>query len=160
MIIECTSECGVRLAEPFDFRRFKLVLTGDAVAESRSWRGIIFIDDHNALVPIDLVPNCRAVPPTAPGSQPILRWWRRLAGAAGLTSRQTQSARMSSGSSKEPQPVARDRGVSHSCCDIPISLYVRSRRIRDDSGSGTIPAPSSCEIAMAASTVRLLISSF
>jgi hypothetical protein len=55
MIIECSSEYGVRLAEPFDFRRFKLVLTGDAVAEPRSWRGIIFIDDHNALVPIDLV---------------------------------------------------------------------------------------------------------
>lgn len=57
IIIERTSECGVRLAKPFDFRRFKLVLTGDAVAESSSWRGIVFVDDHNALVPIDLVPE-------------------------------------------------------------------------------------------------------
>jgi hypothetical protein len=43
---------------------------------------------------------------------------------------------------------------------MPLSLYVRSRRTRDDSCSGTRPAPSSCEIAKAASTVRLLISSF
>ena len=56
MIIECSSECGVRLAEPFDFRRFKLVLIGDVTAKSRAWRGIIFVDDRNALVPIGLVP--------------------------------------------------------------------------------------------------------
>ncbi len=55
MIIECSSECGVRLAEPFDFRRFKLVLNGDVSADC-GLRGIVFVDDHNALVPIDLVP--------------------------------------------------------------------------------------------------------
>lgn len=62
MIIECSSECGVRLADPFDFRRFKLVLTGDAIAESRSWQRIIFVDDRNALVPIDLVPALPGCP--------------------------------------------------------------------------------------------------
>ena len=54
MIVECSSE-GVQLADPLDFHRFKLVLKGGASFEARSWQGITFLDDHNALVSIDLV---------------------------------------------------------------------------------------------------------
>lgn len=62
MIIECSSESGIQLTEPFDFRRFKLVLKGGASAESRVWQGITFVDDHNALVPIQLVPRLSGRP--------------------------------------------------------------------------------------------------
>jgi hypothetical protein len=62
MIVECSSEDGVQLAEPFDFRRFKLVLKGTASTQSRCWLGITFVDEDNALVPIDLVPTLRGRP--------------------------------------------------------------------------------------------------
>jgi hypothetical protein len=62
MIVECSSEDGVQLTEPFDFRRFKLVLKGGATSESRAWQGITFVDDHNALVPIQLVPTLNGRP--------------------------------------------------------------------------------------------------
>lgn len=55
MIVEYSSE-GVRLTEPLDFHRFKLVLKGGASITAGSWQGISFLDDHNALVSIDLVP--------------------------------------------------------------------------------------------------------
>jgi len=54
MIVECSSE-GIQLTEPLDFHRFKLGLKGDASFEARSWQGITFLDDHTALVSIDLV---------------------------------------------------------------------------------------------------------
>jgi hypothetical protein len=56
MIVECTSEGGVRLAEPFDFRNFKLVLKGTTGTRPASIESITLVDDRNALVPIDLVP--------------------------------------------------------------------------------------------------------
>ena len=61
MIIECSSE-GIQLTEPFDFRRFKLVLKGETSAESRAWQGITFVDDHNALVPVQLVATLNGRP--------------------------------------------------------------------------------------------------
>jgi hypothetical protein len=61
MIVECSSE-GVQLADPLDFRRFKLVLKVGASFEARSWQGIAFLDDHNALVSIDLVRALRGRP--------------------------------------------------------------------------------------------------
>jgi hypothetical protein len=56
MIVECLLDGGIELTEPFDFRRFKLVLRGGATAEARSWQGITFVDDRNALIPVHLVP--------------------------------------------------------------------------------------------------------
>lgn len=56
MIIACTTD-EVRLAEPSDFRKFKLVLKGQAAARAATTRGIVFIDDNNVLVPIDLAPT-------------------------------------------------------------------------------------------------------
>lgn len=56
MIVECSAEGGVRLAEPFDFRRFKLVLKGKPEANSPLMERMTFVDADNALVPIDLVP--------------------------------------------------------------------------------------------------------
>ena len=52
MIITCASD-EVRLTEPLNFRKFKLTLNGQTAARS----GIVFVDDNNALVPIDLVPT-------------------------------------------------------------------------------------------------------
>ncbi|NLS68197.1 hypothetical protein E3H11_04525 [Bradyrhizobium brasilense] len=62
MIVECLPEGGAQLREPFDFRRFKLVLKGGASAELSPWQGIAFVDDQNALIPIDLVPTLRGCP--------------------------------------------------------------------------------------------------
>lgn len=56
MIIECFSGGVVRLAEPFDFHRFKLALHADVGPEAESWNGIKILDDHDALVSIDLAP--------------------------------------------------------------------------------------------------------
>lgn len=57
MIIECFSDGAVRLAEPLDFRRFKLVLHAAARLDTRIWNGITILDDRAALVSIDLVPT-------------------------------------------------------------------------------------------------------
>jgi hypothetical protein len=56
MIIACSSD-EVRLTEPLDFRKFRLTLNGQTAARSATMRGIVFVDDNNALVPIDLVPT-------------------------------------------------------------------------------------------------------
>jgi hypothetical protein len=65
MIVECTSEGGIRLAEPFDFRNFKLVLKGTTGAGPVSIESITLVDDRNALVPIDLVPTLPGRPDDA-----------------------------------------------------------------------------------------------
>ncbi len=57
MIIECLADGTVRLAEPLDFRKFKLVLRADASTRVQSWPGITLLDEHDALVAIDLVPT-------------------------------------------------------------------------------------------------------
>lgn len=56
MIVEYTPESGVRLTEPLDFCGFKLVLKGPLSVPPRL-EGITIVDEDNALVPIDLVPN-------------------------------------------------------------------------------------------------------
>ena len=56
MIVECTFDGEMRLAEPFDFRNFKLLLKGDTGLRPASIGRITLVDDRNALVPIDLVP--------------------------------------------------------------------------------------------------------
>ena len=65
MIIECSPHGDVRLLEPSDFRRFKLVLKGQAGARSQTFKGITFADDTNALVAIDLVPTLPGRPADA-----------------------------------------------------------------------------------------------
>ena len=64
MIVECSKE-SVELAEPFDFRRFKLILKGDADIQGHVWQGIRLVDERNALVSIDLVPALRGCPDDA-----------------------------------------------------------------------------------------------
>jgi hypothetical protein len=65
MIVECTSEGGVRLAEPFDFRNFKLVLKVKIGIRPAAIESITFVDDRNALVPVDLVPTLPGRPDDA-----------------------------------------------------------------------------------------------
>lgn len=56
MIVEYSPESDVRLMGPLDFCGFKLVLRGTLGIPSRLV-GITAVDQDNALVPIDLVPN-------------------------------------------------------------------------------------------------------
>ncbi|WP_249157916.1 hypothetical protein [Bradyrhizobium jicamae] len=46
----------MRLTEPYDFRKFKVLLKGAASVDSLKKTNIIVVDDGNALVPIALVP--------------------------------------------------------------------------------------------------------
>ena len=57
MIVEYSPNSGVCLQDPFDFRRFKLVLKGEPVAHSLAATGITLVDHDNALVSIALVPT-------------------------------------------------------------------------------------------------------
>ncbi len=72
MMIECFEGGIVRMAEPLDFRRFKLVLHAEASPEAQIWEGITLLDDHDALVSIDLVP-------TLPGRPDDKTWDLRYA---------------------------------------------------------------------------------
>ncbi|QPF89338.1 hypothetical protein [Bradyrhizobium commune] len=69
MIIECYDGGIVRLADPLDFRKFKLVLHADARRETQSWNGITLLDDRDALVAIDLVPTLAGRPHDASWDQ-------------------------------------------------------------------------------------------
>lgn len=69
MIIECFDGGIVRLTEPMDFRKFKLVLHGDARPETQSWNGITLVDNRNALVSVDLVPTLTGRPDDASWDQ-------------------------------------------------------------------------------------------
>jgi hypothetical protein len=57
MIVEYSPESGASLVEPFDFRRFKLVLKGELGVGSPALRGSTLVDNDNALIPIELVPT-------------------------------------------------------------------------------------------------------
>ncbi|MCK1675221.1 hypothetical protein [Bradyrhizobium sp. 150] len=69
MIIEGLEHGVVRLAEPFDFRRFKLVLHGDGAKGAQSWSGIAVLDARDGLVSIDLVPTLAGCPDDASWNQ-------------------------------------------------------------------------------------------
>jgi hypothetical protein len=69
VIIECLDGGVVRLTEPNDFRRFKLVLHADIRTEAQSWNGITLLDDRDALVSIDLVPTLAGRPDDADWDQ-------------------------------------------------------------------------------------------
>jgi hypothetical protein len=72
MIIECRPGGVVRMTEPLDFRKFKLVLHAEAQPAMQSWNGITFLDNHDAVVSIDLVP-------TLPGRPDDRTWDLRYA---------------------------------------------------------------------------------
>ena len=57
MIVEYSPENGLYLVDPFDFRRFKLVLKGELDVGSAASKGISLVDNDNALIPIELVPT-------------------------------------------------------------------------------------------------------
>lgn len=69
MIIECFDGGIVRLTEPFEFGRFKLVLHADTRPETEAWKGITLLDDRDALVSIDLVPTLAGRPDDASWDQ-------------------------------------------------------------------------------------------
>lgn len=62
MIIECHRDGIVRIAEPLDFRRFKLALHAEASPATQAWKGITLLNRHDALVSIDLVPTLAGRP--------------------------------------------------------------------------------------------------
>jgi hypothetical protein len=62
VIIECFDGRIVRLTEPLDSRRLKLVLHTDAPLETQGWKGIMLRDDLDALVLIDLAPTLAGHP--------------------------------------------------------------------------------------------------
>jgi hypothetical protein len=62
MIIECLRDGAVQIAEPLDFRRFKLALPADSLPGTQIWKGITLLDDHDALVSVDLVPTLAGRP--------------------------------------------------------------------------------------------------
>jgi hypothetical protein len=53
MIVHYSASSGLTLLEPDDFRNFKLLLGGAREDHSPSIEGITFVDERNALVPID-----------------------------------------------------------------------------------------------------------
>lgn len=61
MIVEYTPESDVRLTDPFDFCGFKLVLKG-LLGGVPTLRRIAIVDQDNALVSIDLLPNLPECP--------------------------------------------------------------------------------------------------
>ena len=66
MISERTAAGDVQLAEPSDFRKFKVPLKDNAGIQSPAKTGIIVVDDGNVLAPIALVPALLGRPSAAP----------------------------------------------------------------------------------------------
>lgn len=56
MIVECSSNGDLYLAEPEDFRNFTLLVKSPGGDNSPLISGISFVDGGNALISIDLVP--------------------------------------------------------------------------------------------------------
>lgn len=65
MIIECFDKGVVRLSEPSDFRKFKLVVHAKTSPDAQPWKGITLVGDRDALVSIDLVPTLEGRPDDA-----------------------------------------------------------------------------------------------
>jgi hypothetical protein len=61
MIVDYSIGGGLRLTEPNDFRNFKLLVKG-AREDLPETEGIVFIDDHNALIAVSLVPTLYGCP--------------------------------------------------------------------------------------------------
>jgi hypothetical protein len=59
------STMGIRLLEPNDFRKFKVVLRGPLATSRPLIDGVTFIDETNALVRINVAPTLPGVPGNA-----------------------------------------------------------------------------------------------
>ena len=68
MIVEY-STVGIRLLEPNDFRKFKVVLRGPLATSRPLIDGVTFIDEANALVRINVAPTLPGVPDNAEWQQ-------------------------------------------------------------------------------------------
>ena len=64
MIVEY-STMGIRLLEPNEFRKFKVVLRGPLATSRPLIDGVTFIDEANALVAINVAPTLPGVPDNA-----------------------------------------------------------------------------------------------
>lgn len=64
MIVDHSRSAGLVLAEPDDFKGFKLRLRG-AEARRPALPGIVFVDDDNVLIGIDTVTSLPGAPSTA-----------------------------------------------------------------------------------------------
>jgi hypothetical protein len=79
MIVEYSNRDGLRLTDPEDFRKFKVLLKG-AFGTTRPYiDGLIFVDDDNALVGLEVVP---AMAGTAASVQWRTRFDEMVAAAA------------------------------------------------------------------------------
>ena len=65
MIVEYSSASGLRLLEPNDFRKFKVVLRAPLATSQPLIDGVTFIDEANALVRINVAPCLPGVPDNA-----------------------------------------------------------------------------------------------
>jgi len=59
------STVGIRLLEPNDFRKFKVVLRGPLATSRPLIDGVTFIDEANALVRINVAPTLPGAPDNA-----------------------------------------------------------------------------------------------
>ena len=64
MIIEY-STMGLRLLEPNDFHKFKVVLRAPLASSRPLIDGVTFVDDDNALVRVNVAPRLPGVPDNA-----------------------------------------------------------------------------------------------
>jgi len=62
VIVEYSAAAGLRLREPDDFRKFKVVLRAPLSTSRPLIDGVTFVDDDNALVRINVVPSLPGVP--------------------------------------------------------------------------------------------------
>ena len=65
MIIEYSTAGGLRLREPNDFHKFKVVLRAPLATSRPLIDGVTFVDEENALVRINVVPSLPGVPDDA-----------------------------------------------------------------------------------------------
>lgn len=62
MIVDYAPATGLALLEAEDFKRFKLRLSGAAARPAIE--GVVFLDDDNALIGVDLPPSLSGAPAT------------------------------------------------------------------------------------------------
>ena len=65
MIIEYSTAGGLRLREPNDFHKFKVVLRAPLATSRPLIDGVTFVDEDNALVRINVVPSLPGAPDDA-----------------------------------------------------------------------------------------------
>jgi hypothetical protein len=78
VIVEYSAAGGLRLREPDDFHKFKIVLRAPLSTSRPLIDGVMFIDEENALVRISIVPSL----PGAPGDAAWREGYDKMVGAA------------------------------------------------------------------------------